>query len=237
MDTVFKALADPHRRQLLDRLNARNGQTLQELCADLDMSRQAVSKHLAVLEGALLVTTVRRGREKLHYLNAAPIHEIADRWIHTYDRARVDALADLKRALESPAMDKPEFVYTTYIRTTPERLWAALTEPAFTARYWDAEIDTDWKVGSTDDVGPGRHDRATPSRSCSSPTRPAGCRTPGTRSREEWARAMDIDEELRARIAAEPRSRVTFELEPDGRWSGSRSCTTASSPAARSPRW
>ena len=103
------------------------------------MSRQAVSKHLAVLEGALLVTTVRRGREKLHYLNAAPINEIADRWIHTYDRARVSALADLKRALETPAMDKPEFVYTTYIRTTPERLWAALTEPAFTERYWDTD--------------------------------------------------------------------------------------------------
>ena len=155
MDTVFKALADPHRRQLLDRLNARNGQTLQELCADLDMSRQAVSKHLAVLEGALLVTTVRRGREKLHYLNAAPIHEIADRWIHTYDRARVAALADLKRALETPAMDKPEFVYTTYIRTTPERLWAALTEPAFTARYWATEIETDWKTGSPMSWGQG----------------------------------------------------------------------------------
>src|SRR3954454_21241772 len=149
MDAVFKALADPHRRQLLDRLNARSGQTLHELCADLDMSRQAVSKHLAVLEGALLVTTVRRGREKLHYLNAAPINDIADRWIHTYDRARVHALADLKRALETPTMENPEFVYTTYIRTTPERLWAALTEPAFTQRYWDTAIDSEWKVGST----------------------------------------------------------------------------------------
>src|SRR5437870_2679194 len=117
MDDVFRALADPHRRQLLDRLNARNGQMLRELCADLDMTRQAVSKHLAVLEAALLVTSVRRGREKLHYLNPAPIHEIADRWIHRYDRARVEALADLKRALEDTAMDttdKPEFVYTTY---------------------------------------------------------------------------------------------------------------------------
>src|SRR3989440_2167873 len=132
LDEVFRALADPSRRLLLDSLNERSGQTLRELCSGLDMARQSVSKHLAVLEAANLVTTVRRGREKLHYLNAAPINEIADRWIHHYDRARVDALADLKRALETPTMDKPEFVYTTYIRTTPERLWAALTDPAFT---------------------------------------------------------------------------------------------------------
>jgi uncharacterized protein YndB with AHSA1/START domain/DNA-binding transcriptional ArsR family regulator len=216
MDAVFKALADPHRRQLLDRLNARNGQTLQELCADLDMSRQAVSKHLAVLEGALLVTTLRRGREKLHYLNAAPIHEIADRWIHTYDRARVTALADLKRALEIPAMDKPEFVYTTYIRTTPERLWAALTEPAFTQRYWDTEIDTDWKTGSPMAWrhGPVVVRDAEQVVLESDPPRRLSY-TWHTFS-EEWARTWDIDEELRSRIAAEPRSRVTFELEPDG---------------------
>ena len=89
MDEVFKALADPSRRRLLDSLNARNGQTLRELCAGLDMARQSVSKHLALLEAANLVTTVRRGREKLHYLNAAPINEIAERWINRYDQARV----------------------------------------------------------------------------------------------------------------------------------------------------
>ena len=100
MDEVFKALADPSRRRLLDRLNARNGQTLRELCAGLDMARQSVSKHLAILEAANLVTTVRRGREKLHYLNAAPINDIAERWITRYDRQRVHALADLKQALE-----------------------------------------------------------------------------------------------------------------------------------------
>src|SRR6516225_791190 len=98
IDDVFKALADPTRRRLLDSLNARNGQTLQELCAGLDMARQSVSKHLAVLEQAALVTAVWRGREKLHYLNAAPINEIAQRWINQYDRARVEALADLKHA-------------------------------------------------------------------------------------------------------------------------------------------
>src|SRR5215216_1566547 len=120
IDAVFKALADPSRRQLLDSLNSRNGQTLRELCAGLHMTRQSVSKHLAVLEAANLVTTVRRGREKLHYLNAAPINEIGERWITRYDQARVHALADLKRALEEDTtVDKPSFVYTTYIRTTP----------------------------------------------------------------------------------------------------------------------
>ncbi|HEY2856044.1 MAG TPA: helix-turn-helix domain-containing protein [Gemmatimonadaceae bacterium] len=100
MDDVFKALADASRRLLLDRLRARNGQTLGELAAQLDMSRQAVTKHLAVLEEASLVVTIWRGREKLHYLNPAPIHEIARRWIAEYEKTRVAVLADLKRALE-----------------------------------------------------------------------------------------------------------------------------------------
>jgi DNA-binding transcriptional ArsR family regulator len=100
MDEVFKALADPSRRELLDRLRGDNGQTLGELCERMAMSRQAVSKHLALLERANLVATVRRGREKLHYLNPVPIGEIYDRWIGKYERARVAALADLKRALE-----------------------------------------------------------------------------------------------------------------------------------------
>jgi DNA-binding transcriptional ArsR family regulator len=99
-DAVFKALSDRSRRLLLDMLRERNGQTLTELCAGLAMARQSVSKHLAVLEGALVVTTVRRGREKLHYLNPAPINEIAERWISQYDAERIRALADLKRALE-----------------------------------------------------------------------------------------------------------------------------------------
>lgn len=100
MDDVFKALADASRRELLDRLRAHNGQTLGELCERLDMTRQAVSKHLAVLETANLVVTVRRGREKLHYLNPAPIHEIAARWIGKFERSRLDALRDLKHRLE-----------------------------------------------------------------------------------------------------------------------------------------
>jgi DNA-binding transcriptional ArsR family regulator len=100
VDKVFKALADPSRRQLLDRLHADNGQALGALCADLDMTRQAVTKHLAVLEEASLVVVVWRGREKLHFLNPVPIHEIAERWIGKYERHRVRALHSLKRALE-----------------------------------------------------------------------------------------------------------------------------------------
>lgn len=105
MDAVFKALADPSRRLLLDRLRARNGQTLGELTEHLDVSRQAVTKHLAVLEAANLVVAVWRGREKLHYLNPAPIHEIARRWIADYEKGRVTALAELKRALEEQPND------------------------------------------------------------------------------------------------------------------------------------
>ena len=149
------------------------------------MARQSVSKHLAVLEAANLVTTVRRGREKLHYLNAAPINDIAERWINRYDRDRVDALSDLKRALEEPTMEKPEFVYTTYIRTTPERLWQALTEPAFTSRYWGTSFAHRLGRRVRDDVGAAtaRHDRRPGTGRRSSTSRTAGSPTRGTRSR------------------------------------------------------
>jgi DNA-binding transcriptional ArsR family regulator len=99
-DKVFKALADPGRRVLLDRLRAANGQTLGQLCEHLDMSRQAVSKHLKVLEAANLVVTIWRGREKLHYLNPVPIHEIGERWISKYERGRLRMLSELKKKLE-----------------------------------------------------------------------------------------------------------------------------------------
>jgi DNA-binding transcriptional ArsR family regulator/uncharacterized protein YndB with AHSA1/START domain len=217
MDEVFRAVADPSRRQLLDSLNRRNGQTLRELCAGLDMARQSVSKHLAVLEAANLVTTVRRGREKLHYLNAAPINEIGERWISPYERDRVDALADLKRALEDTGMDKPSFVYTTYIRTTPERLWQALTDPAFTQRYfWRATFQTDWKAGSTmrwDLLGV----------TIADPEQIVLESDPCRRLAYTWhsftpelAEILELTEGARERIAAEQRSKVTFELEPLG---------------------
>jgi DNA-binding transcriptional ArsR family regulator len=100
MDKVFKALADSSRRRLLDQLHANNGQTLNELCEHLDVTRQAVTKHLALLEAANLVVTVWRGREKLHYLNPVPLHEIYERWIGKYERTRLQALANLKKALK-----------------------------------------------------------------------------------------------------------------------------------------
>ena len=100
MDAVFKALADESRRKLLDQLHKSNGQTLGELCEHLDMTRQAVTKHLLLLESANLVAVVWRGREKLHYLNPVPIHEISERWIGKYERHRLQALADLNKGLE-----------------------------------------------------------------------------------------------------------------------------------------
>ena len=103
-DAVFKALADQSRRELLDRLQAQSGQTLGELCSSLDMSRQAVSKHLGLLEAANLIATVKRGREKLHYLNPVPIHEMAERWIGKFERSRLQVLSELKKNLEA----KPE---------------------------------------------------------------------------------------------------------------------------------
>lgn len=100
MDKVFKALGDPSRRQLLDRLHARNGQTLGELCEHLDMTRQAATQHLGVLEAANLVVTIWRGREKLHYLNPVPLQDIYERWIRKFERQRLRALHDLKKRLE-----------------------------------------------------------------------------------------------------------------------------------------
>ena len=100
MDEVFRALADASRRSLLDRLHAKNGQTLNELCEGLDMTRQAVTKHLAILEEANLVTTFKQGREKLHYLNPVPIHQIGERWIKKFERGKLAALSELKRQLE-----------------------------------------------------------------------------------------------------------------------------------------
>ena len=217
-DEVFKALADPSRRLLLDSLNERNGQTLRELCSGLVMARQSVSKHLAVLEAANLVTTIRRGREKHHYLNAAPINDIAERWITRYEQDRVNALADLKRALEETPveLEKPSFVYATYIRTTPEKLWQALTEPAFTERYWSITFETDWKPGSPMIWKTRGLAIADPQQVVleSEPYRRLSYRWQ-THS-PEWAQALNFSEEAGDRLASEPRSKVTFEIEPLG---------------------
>jgi DNA-binding transcriptional ArsR family regulator len=208
-DEVFRALADPSRRELLDRLNERNGQTLRELCAGLDMTRQSVSKHLAILEAAGLVTPVRRGREKLHYLNAAPIDEIGQRWITRYERGRVDALADLKRALEDPTVDRPSFVYTTYIRTTPEQLWRALTEPAFTRRYWKAAFTTDWAPGSTMGWDLFGTEIADPEQVVLEADPPRRLSYTWHTVTPELAERLRLSDEARERLAAERRSRVT----------------------------
>jgi uncharacterized protein YndB with AHSA1/START domain/DNA-binding transcriptional ArsR family regulator len=213
---VFKALADASRRRLLDSLNSRNGQSLRELCAGLAMARQSVSKHLAVLEAANLVTTVWRGREKLHYLNAEPINAIAERWIGQYDRERVHALADLKTALEQEPMGSTEFVYTTYINTTPERLWHALTDPAFTRRYWGTTFESDWRVGSTMTWKQNGVAIADPAQVVleSEPYRRLAYSwhtfTP------EFAESVGLSDEVLAKIASERRSKVTFEIEPLG---------------------
>jgi uncharacterized protein YndB with AHSA1/START domain len=178
------------------------------------MARQSVSKHLAVLETAHLVTTVWRGREKLHYLNAAPVSEISDRWINRYHRRRVAALAGLKRALEEPFMARPEFVYVTYIRTTPERLWAALTEPSFTGRYWGRTYDTDWQKGSPYGMTQSGVRVEDPDQVILEADPPRRLSYTWNTFNAELAQALGWSQELFARIEGEPRSRVTFEIEP-----------------------
>ncbi|MFJ5263181.1 ArsR/SmtB family transcription factor [Streptomyces sp. NPDC088387] len=148
MDRVFKALADGTRRRLLDGLHEENGQTLGELCARCDMTRQSVTRHLAVLEAANLVSTVWRGREKLHYLNPVPLHEIQERWIDKFERPRLRALGTLKRRAEEAMTDKPTYVYVTYIASTPEKVWDTLTDAELTAGYWGHSNVSDWRPGS-----------------------------------------------------------------------------------------
>jgi uncharacterized protein YndB with AHSA1/START domain/DNA-binding transcriptional ArsR family regulator len=149
MDLVFKALADPTRRELLDRLNKKAGQTLGELCQGLDQSRQAITKHLNLLEDVNLVSTVWRGREKLHFLNPIPIRQISRRWVSKFAKVQADALLDLKATLEESPMSTLEYNHVTYINAAPEKVWQALTDGAFTKRYWfNSEIHSDWKEGS-----------------------------------------------------------------------------------------
>jgi uncharacterized protein YndB with AHSA1/START domain/DNA-binding transcriptional ArsR family regulator len=154
MDSVFKALADPTRRLLLDRLREHNGQTLRELCERLSMARQSATQHLDILQRADLVTVVRRGRERLHYLNPVPIHEIEERWISGFDRPRLQAISAIRNQAEEYAMSNastsvPTYVYVTYIRASAEQVWRALTDADLTARYWGHANVSDWQPGST----------------------------------------------------------------------------------------
>jgi uncharacterized protein YndB with AHSA1/START domain len=148
-DAVFKALADPTRRLLLDRLRERNGQTLGELCGPLDMARQSATQHLEVLEAANLITAVRKGRQKLHYLNPVPLWSISERWIERFERPRLRTLSAIRQQAEEDTMaDRPSFVYVTYIESSPERVWAALTDADLTAEYWGHANVSDWQAGS-----------------------------------------------------------------------------------------
>ncbi|WP_156754803.1 ArsR/SmtB family transcription factor [Actinokineospora pegani] len=212
MDAVFKALADPGRRALLDRLRERGGQTLGELCQGMDMARQSVSKHLAVLEAADLVVTERRGREKLHRLNAAPVTDIVDRWVSRYHQPRAHALADLKHVLEEP-LDDNDFVYMSYIRATPEQVWDALTRPEFTRRYWDGtELVSTWEQGAR--VSWDGHEDA--GQVVLESDRPRLLSYTWHTFTPAWAEHVGVDEELRAKLAAEPRTRATFAIEQVG---------------------
>ena len=146
MDEVFRALADPTRRSLLDELFRQDGQTLTGLRVRFEMTRFGVMKHLRVLEDAGLVVTRRRGREKLHFLNPVPIRLVHDRWVSKYAAPWAAALSELKQDLEDP-MEK---VFEIYIKTTPERLWHAITDPATRAKYsFGVEITSDWDSGSS----------------------------------------------------------------------------------------
>ncbi|HKY17081.1 MAG TPA: metalloregulator ArsR/SmtB family transcription factor, partial [Microthrixaceae bacterium] len=155
MDEVFKALADPTRRSLLDELYRRDGQALSELEARFEMSRFGVMKHLRQLEEAGLVVTRRRGREKLHFLNPVPIRLVHDRWVSKYAEPWAAALSDLKERLENEMEEKTmEKVFEIYIRTTPEALWNAITDPEIRAKYnFGAGVTSDWTPNSRFEMG------------------------------------------------------------------------------------
>jgi len=149
-DAVFKALADPTRRRLLDALHERAGLTLGELCAGLEMRRQSVSEHLRQLEAAGLVTVVPSGRRRLHYLNPVPIHDIRTRWIWKFEEPGLGFLDQVKTRAQEVTMAEtvPAYVYTTYIRSTPDEVWRALTSPDLTGRFWGHAQVSEWEVGS-----------------------------------------------------------------------------------------
>src|ERR1700732_4503531 len=146
MDAVFRALADPTRRSLLDALFEKDGQLLQTLEEGLSMTRFGVMKHLKLLEDAGLVVTKRRGREKLHFLNPVPIRLVHDRWVSKYAERWVAALSEIKHKLENKTMEK---VFEIYIKTTPERLWKAITDTEMRRNYnFGAVFKSDWTQGS-----------------------------------------------------------------------------------------
>ena len=147
MDAVFKAMADPTRRELLDELFRQDGQTLSALEERLPMTRFGVMKHLKVLEEANLVVTRRRGREKLHFLNPVPIREVHDRWVSKYSEPWAAGLVAIKRDIEVNTMEK---VFSIYIKATPEQVWEAIVDPEMRAKYsFGVQVESDWTEGSS----------------------------------------------------------------------------------------
>ncbi len=154
-DRVFKALADPTRRAVLDRLRADNGLTLTALGEGVGMARQSLTQHVDVLVGAGLVVLVRQGRLRLHYLDPGPIHRIQRRWVSAFDEPRLHALDTIRTTAEEISMSDtfappvPAYVYVTYIRATPQQVWQALTDADLTARYWGHRNESEWTAGAT----------------------------------------------------------------------------------------
>ncbi len=199
VDEVFKALADPTRRDLLDELFREDGQTLHALEAHFEMTRYGVMKHLKQLEEAGLVVTRRRGREKLHFLNPVPIRLVHDRWVSKYAEPWAAALSDLKTRLESP-MEK---IFEIYIKTTPERLWEAITDSDIRSKYqFGMKINSDWTPG-------GRFEMA-----------PDGGDLLGEGENLEVDPPRKLVQTMRALwgedVKAEGTSRITWEIEPVG---------------------
>ena len=201
MDEVFKALGDPTRRRLLDELYRLDGQTLTALERQLPMTRIGVMKHLRVLENAGLVTTRRRGREKLHFLNPVPIRLVHDRWVSKYAEPWATTLTGLKRRLEEETKTM-EKVFEIYIKTTPERLWEAITDPEQRATYsFGLRVESDWTPGS-------RYEGASP----------AGLILAGENLEVDPPRRLvqSFDALWSDDVKAEGTSRVTWEIEPVG---------------------
>jgi uncharacterized protein YndB with AHSA1/START domain/DNA-binding transcriptional ArsR family regulator len=201
MDAVFRAIADPSRRSLLDELFKQDGQTLRALERRLPMTRFGVMKHLRVLEEAGLIVTRRRGREKLHFLNPVPIRLIHDRWVSKYAEPWVATLSDLKHELEDKTMEK---VFEIYIKTTPERLWEAITNPEMRSKYnFGVGVQSEWTPGS-------RYEAA----HAASGTRIAegeNLEVDPPRRLVQSFKALWSDE-----VKSEGTSRVTWEIEPVG---------------------
>jgi uncharacterized protein YndB with AHSA1/START domain len=215
MDTVFRALADPTRRGLLDELFERDGQTLSALEQRLPMTRFGVMKHLKVLEEAGLVTTRRRGREKLHFLNPVPIRLVHDRWVSKYAEPWAATLSGLKSQIEEEAMDanssgkRPwtasptEKVFEVYIRTTPERLWEAIVDPELRRRYnFGVGVSSDWSPGSRYELAHPRGEKIAQGENLEV--------DPPRRLVQSFTALWSED------IEAEGTSRVTWEIEPVG---------------------